>query len=164
MITLEKISIKHKASLVRLLNNVNVEKWLLQIPSPYTTEDADIWINKNINEKDNGTDFCYAIENNGELTGGIGLHKKYEHSAEVGYWIGEEYWNRGFGKQALNKILDFGFNKLNLQRIHAHVFEENIASEKLLLKCGFEFEGLLKKYHIKGTDIINSKLFSKVVD
>jgi|GEM_PF-4369546 len=58
MITLEKISIKHKASLVRLLNNVNVEKWLLQIPSPYTTEDADIWINKNINEKDNGTDFC----------------------------------------------------------------------------------------------------------
>jgi len=82
----------------------------------------------------------------------------------VGYWLGEEYRGNGYASEALNKILDFGFNKLNLQRIHAHVFEENIASEKLLLKCGFEFEGLLKKYHIKGTDIINSKFFGKVVD
>jgi len=96
--------------------------------------------------------------------GGIGLHKKFEHSAEVGYWVGEEYWGKGYATEALNKILDKGFNELNFTRIQAHVFEGNIASEKLLLKCGFEYERFLKNFHNKGNSFINSKLFAKVVD
>lgn len=163
MIELVKYSPKHKASLIRLLNNINVEKWLLQVPNPYTSEEADIWIEKcRLAEYDN-MDFSYAIENDGKLVGGIGLHKKFEHSAEVGYWIGEEFWEKGYATEALKKILDIGFNRLKFSRIHAHVFEGNIASEKLLLKCGFEYEGLLKKCHKKGNEYINSKLFAKVI-
>lgn len=163
MIKLVKYSAKHKESLVRLLNNKNVEKWLLQVPNPYTSADADFWIDKcNLNENQN-TDFSFAIEDEGIHVGGIGLHKKFEHSAEVGYWIGEEYWGKGYATKGLNKILFEGFNRLKLTRIHAHVFEGNIASEKLLLKCGFEYEGLLKKCHKKGEDYIDSKLFAKVI-
>ncbi|HMS64732.1 MAG TPA: GNAT family N-acetyltransferase [Ignavibacteria bacterium] len=163
MIELVKYSLKHKKELVRLLNNKNIEKWLLQVPFPYTSEDADFWINRcNVAENEN-TDYSFAIENDGKMTGGIGLHKKFEHSAEVGYWIGEEYWGKGYATEALNKILDIGFNELNFSRIHAHVFEGNIASEKLLLKCGFEYEGFLKKCHKKGNEYFNSKLFAKVI-
>lgn len=164
MIELTGNSVKHRDSLVRLLNNKNVEKWLLQVPHPYTYEDADFWINKCLNDSGGNTDFSYAIEKDGIHIGGIGLHKKFEHSAEVGYWIGEEFWGKGFATEALNKILDKGFNDLNFSRIHAHVFEGNIASEKLLLKCGFEYEGFLKKCHKKGNQFLNSKLFAKVVD
>lgn len=163
MIELVKYTSLHKETLVRLLNNHNVEKWLLQVPSPYTTEEADIWINKCKTGENENTDFSYAIENDGSLVGGIGLHKKFEHSAEVGYWIGEEFWGKGYATTALNNILEIGFNDLNFTRIHAHVFEGNVASEKLLLKCGFEFEGLLKKCHKKGDEYFNSKLFAKVI-
>ncbi|MEO6695179.1 MAG: GNAT family N-acetyltransferase [Ignavibacteria bacterium] len=160
MIELVKHSAKHRDSLVKLLNNKNVEKWLLQVPYPYSYEDADFWLNKSVNDSDS---FSFAIENNGLHVGGIGLHKKYDHSAEVGYWIGEEYWGKGFGTEALEKILDVAFNELNLVRVHAHVFDGNIASEKILIKCGFEYEGFLKKVHKKNNDFINSKLYAKVI-
>ena len=163
MIELVKYSTKHRDSLVHLLNNENVEKWLLQIPSPYTYEDADFWLNKTNEGADSHEVFGFAIENDGVHIGGIGLHKKYEHSAEVGYWIGEDYWGKGFATEALNKILYKAFNELNFVRIFAHVFEDNIASEKLLIKCGFEYEGLLKKVHKKKDTYFNSKLFAKVV-
>ncbi len=64
MIELTSISEKHRDSLVRLLNNPNVEKWLLKIPSPYTHEDADFFINRCIMEEEEKTVFPYAIENN----------------------------------------------------------------------------------------------------
>jgi len=135
---------------------------LLQIPSPYTYADADFWLNKCITNKDNGIDFPFAIENDSTHVGGIGLHKKLEHSVEVGYWIGEEYWGRGYGTSALNKVLDIAFKELNFERVQAHVFDGNIASEKLLLKCGFEYEGFVKKCHKKGDVFINSKLYAKI--
>src|SRR4029078_3501333 len=106
-----------------LLNNENVEKWLLQIPSPYSYEDADFWLNKIKEGMDSQEIFGFAIENDGVNCGGIGLHKKYDHSAEVGYWIGEDYWGKGFATEALNKILYKAFNELNFVRIFAHVFE-----------------------------------------
>ena len=154
---------KHRDSLVKLLNNVNVERWLLQIPSSYTYEDADSWLKRCKENSEDEIDFAYVIENEGIHVGGIGLHKKFEHSAEVGYWIGEEYWGKGFATAALDKILYMGFNELKLTRIHAHVFEGNTGSEKVLLKCGFEYEGFLKKCHKKGNTFINSKLFAKVI-
>ena len=163
MIELVKHSEKHKESLVKLLNNKNVEKWLLQIPSPYTEEDAVYWINNCKKNENENRDFSFAVENDGVHIGGVGLHKKFEHSAEIGYWIGEEHWGKGFATIAINKILDIGFNNLNFSRIHAHVFEGNIPSEKVLLKCGFEYEGFLKKCHKKGNEFINSKLFAKVI-
>ena len=68
------------------------------------------------------------------------------------------------GSVLVRQLLNKGFNELNFTRIQAHIFEGNIASEKLLLKCGFEYEGLLKKCHKKGEVYFNSKLFAKVVD
>lgn len=164
MIELVKNSENHRDSIVKLLNNKNIEKWLLQVPHPYTYNDADFWLNKCGNEAVDGDSFSFAIENDGLHVGGIGLTKKNEHSAELGYWIGEEYWNRGFATKAIELILDKGFNEFQFARIHAHTFEGNIASEKLLMKCGFEYEGLLKKIHKKGDTFINSKLFAKVID
>ncbi|MEO8664119.1 MAG: GNAT family N-acetyltransferase [Ignavibacteria bacterium] len=164
MIELVSHSSKHRDSLVRLLNNKEVEKWLLQVPSPYTYDDADFWLKKCNDDSHDREVFGYAIENDGVHVGGIGLHKKYEHSAEVGYWIGEDYWGKGFGTTALNKILDKAFNELNFVRVFAHVFDGNAASDKILLKCGFEYEGLLKKVHMKNNRYINSKLFAKVID
>lgn len=162
MIEIVNISLKHRDSLVRLLNNNNVERWLLKVPSPYLLSDADEFIQNNMAQSNNENDFCFFIEHKGELAGGIGLHKKFKHSAEVGYWIGEEFWGRGFATIALQKILEKAFSEYKFTRVQAHVFEGNTASEKVLLKNGFEFEGLLKKYHKKGNEFINSKLFSRV--
>ncbi len=163
MITLEEITSNHRESFVKLLNNENVTKWLLVIPFPYTVKDAEDFIQRCAEYRNTGQDYLFAIENDGVHIGGIGIHLKgSHHKGELGYWLGEQYWHKGYMTQAISKMSDFAFNKLNLKRLYAGIFENNIASEKLLLKCGFEYEGLLRKSLKKGDDLINEKIFSKV--
>jgi RimJ/RimL family protein N-acetyltransferase len=70
------------------------------------------------------------------------LHK----NAELQIRIGEsEYQNQGFGKEAIQLLVDYGFNDLNLIRIYLHVFSDNQRAIKAYQYCNFEIEGLLKK-------------------
>lgn len=161
MISLEKITDKYRDSLERLLNNENVSKWLLHVPFPYSLSDADEFIEKC---KSNKADHLFAIEKDGVLIGGIGIHIKGEHKAEIGYWIGEEYWGKGYATEALKKVVTIAFKDLNLKRIYAGTFEDNLASEKLLLKCGFKYEGTLRKSLKKDDVYYNEKIFSIIAD
>lgn len=65
---------------------------------------------------------------------------------EVSYYVWERYWGNGFAVEALKRVIAFGFNDLNLERIQAIVDIRNISSEKVLMQAGFEKEGLLRKY------------------
>ena len=91
------------------------------------------------------------------------MHQRAGHCYETGYWIGEPYWGKGFATEALNKVLDFAFDELQIVRVQAFVFEGNTASERVLEKCGFKQEGFLLKSYIKDNKYINSKLFAKVI-
>ena len=163
MVDIVKYSKRHKATLIKLLNNRNVSDWLLLVPNPYTEKDAKWWLRHCKELEGNGRDFVFALEKNSEHIGGISLHKNLEHSAELGYWLGEPYWGKGYMIDSINKILNIGFKDLKLTRIFAYAFENNTNSEKVLIKTGFEYEGLLKKYHKKGETFINSKLYAKII-
>lgn len=163
MIELVKYCDNHRDSLVQLLNNKNVSDWLLLVPYPYTLLDAYWWLNKCKETEGNGKDYNFAIERNGVHIGGIGIRKKYEHACEIGYWLGEVYWGKGYMKHAIIDMILFAVNELNLVRISAEVFEDNTRSEKLLEKCGFEYEGTLKKKHKKGDRYINAKQYAFVI-
>ena len=88
--------------------------------------------------------------------GWCGYHTWYtpHRRAEIGYQIAEEYQNRGLMKEALIPIIDYGLNKMNLQRIEAYVGEENTASLRLMEIFEFKKEGLMKKhYNIDGVNV-----------
>lgn len=162
MLKLVKYSEKHLEYLPEYLSNDNVVKWLLVVNNPYTNEDADKWLQfckENENKKEN---YLFAIEIDSEFTGGIGLHKISEHCFDVGYWIAEKFWGKGYATDALNTITAFAFNELKIDRIQAFVFEGNEASERVLEKCGYEYEGFLRKSHKKGNTFYNSKLYAKI--
>jgi len=140
-------------SLIENLNNLHVSKWLLVVPYPYKIKDAKWWVNhtkRQWKDKDK-KDFNFGIELKEEkkVIGGIGLTKvdKFNGTAEVGYWLGENYWRMGYGSEALEVILKLAFNKLKLRRITAGVFEGNPSSGKLLEKFGATYEGMKRKSH-----------------
>ena len=66
-VELKQFSDKHIPALCELLNNENVSKWLLQVPFPYTQQDAEVWINKCKDHTEKKTDFVFAIEKDGLL-------------------------------------------------------------------------------------------------
>lgn len=146
MILLRKFQLSDRDSLVRLANNPNISRNMRDaFPSPYTLEDADQFIQKVTSEKPNTV---FAIQENGIHVGNVGLHPAtdvYRRSAELGYIIGEPYWGRGIATRAVEKIVEFGFNELDLVRIYANVFSFNPASARVLEKVAFEYEGRATK-------------------
>jgi len=114
-------------------------------PSPYTLEDARKFLDM-VNNQHPKTYF--AIEFQGEYVGNISLSTGSDinrKSAEIGYFIGEPFWNQGIATRAVNLITRFGFGKLDIVRIHTGVFQYNRASQRVLEKCGFEKEAVFKK-------------------
>lgn len=92
----------------------------------------------------------WGIEKKGTpgLIGTIGFHAyhlKYKR-AEIGYEIHPDHWRKGYMLEAVEKIVDYGFDELNLTRIGAVIFVENEPSSTLIRKAGFVEEGILKKY------------------
>ncbi|TKI70648.1 GNAT family N-acetyltransferase [Lysinibacillus mangiferihumi] len=66
--------------------------------------------------------------------------------AEIGYELHPDFWRKGYTKEAVAEIVAFGFEKMELNRIGAIVFIENVASNQLLTHLGFRKEGVLKEY------------------
>jgi ribosomal-protein-alanine N-acetyltransferase len=65
--------------------------------------------------------------------------------AEMGYALGKNYWNKGYTTEAVREIIKFGFDRMQLNRIQAKCEIDNVASEKVMLKCGMKYEGTARK-------------------
>lgn len=83
-----------------------------------------------------------------QLAGIISLHSIdfANHRAEIGYWLVKEARNKGIGTAAVELLTEYGLMTMGFRRIDALVDNRNEASKRLLIKAGYEFEGLLKKY------------------
>ena len=99
---------------------------------------------------------------NGNVVGGIGLNNIEKHKAEIGYWLGKEYWDKGIMTEVVKLVTNFGFKRLKLRRIYAYIFIRNKASIRILKKNGYKCEGLLKKHHLKKGKFIDVLLYAKV--
>ena len=72
-------------------------------------------------------------------------------NAEAGYWIGRPFWSRGYATEALRAVLAYGFEGLELHRIHAHHFARNSASGRVMQKADMQLEGVHRE-HAKKDD------------
>jgi RimJ/RimL family protein N-acetyltransferase len=108
------------------------------------------------------TNFCIEVE--GAAAGGIGFllgEDVHRHTAEVGYWLGEEFWRRGIMTEAVTAFSDFCFANFPLRRVYAEPFANNPASVRVLEKAGFVFEGRLKSNVVKSGQLLDSLLYAK---
>jgi ribosomal-protein-alanine N-acetyltransferase len=131
-----------EASLVRYANNRNVSRNLRdRFPYPYTAADADEWIKLAVAQT-RPTSFAIVVE--GEAVGGIGIELGtdiFRRSAEIGYWLGEPFWGRGIATEALRAVTEYAFERFDICRLHAGVFDWNPASARVLEKAGYTLEG-----------------------
>lgn len=168
MQTLQQISIRpwdsgDSLNLVSLANNKNISCFLTdRFPNPYTIADAENWIRlcSNLNPV---TQMAITFRN--ELAGSIGANIRpdiYKKTAELGFWLGEHYWNRGIATEAVKEFCAYCFEELQMNRISARVFEENISSTKVLQKAGFQFQCVLRKEIIKNEIVHDALLFDLI--
>lgn len=154
-------------ALVEFLNDREIYERTLRIPFPYTVADAQAWfaLSRKLTEH-NGQTVNWAIRDEpGKLIGGVALEApgpERSHRAEIGYWLARPFWGRGIMSLAVAAVCRQAFESLGLLKITAHVFAFNVASARVLEKCGFEQEGYLKWHYLKDGKFVDAKVFGLV--
>jgi RimJ/RimL family protein N-acetyltransferase len=154
---------RDRYTIVRHANNRRVSINLRdRFPYPYTARDARSWLEVIVDHKPE-TNFAIAVA--GEAVGGIGFdiqHDVARRSAEIGYWLGEEFWGRGIATEALTAVTDYAFANFDLCRVYAHVFDWNASSARVLEKAGYAYEGRLRKSVIKEGQTIDQLMYAMI--
>lgn len=155
-VILRPLKMEDAPKMAELANNEKISINLRDgFPHPYTLKDAEEFINQ---FGQHNQMKVFAIEYNGEYAGNIGLHTGedvYRRSAEIGYFLGEPYWNKGIMTEAVRQMTAYGFKNLNIVRIHTGIFDYNKASQRVLEKCGFKKEAVLEKAIFKNNALWN---------
>lgn len=131
-------------------------------PYPYKFEDAKNYALSCINNGET-EQICRAIVIDNRAVGSVGIFKKddvYCKSAEIGYWLAEEYWGRGIMTLAVTQLCDMAFEKFDIVRIFAEPFAHNLGSIKVLQKSGFVLEGTLKNSVFKNGNLFDSCIYA----
>lgn len=138
----------------RLAGAREIADTTLNIPHPYPDGVAEKWINTHHEEYEKSGSVVWAVtlNNSEQLIGAIGLTTNREFDrAELGYWISQPFWGRGYCTEAAKAALGYGFGQAGLNRIFANHLTRNPASGKVMQKIGMKKEGEMRQ-HIKKWD------------
>ena len=131
-------------------------------PSPYPLSIAEAWCGGGSREPAYG--YVWGIECEEQVIGCIAIWQDdgwLRCNAEVGYWIGRQFWQRGITSAALKLVCDWGWASMpELTRIYAPIFFRNVGSQAVAKSCGFEQEGILRKSAIKAGEVIDRTLWA----
>src|SRR5919198_2019057 len=175
LVNLRELSVNDAQDIAHIMN-YNISKYLYEVPDPYSVEDALNFINTAHNDFKSLSALHFAIEYKGMpehrnnypvLVGSIGLKNidLINKKANLGYWIGEEYWGRGIATECVGLIIDYAFySGLGLKQISAYVFPENKASIRVLEKNGMKNKGEVNEYHKISKRYRNSLKYAIVRD
>lgn len=145
---------------LRYLNMREIERMMLTLPQPYTQAHHETFLIK----LQTVTDLYFrVIEVDGKMAGAISLGGiEPGHKATLGYWLAPELWGRGLMARAILPFTQEGFERYDLRRIQAYVFAHNPASARVLEKCGYLCEGVLRQDVMKDGHIIDRTVYSKL--
>lgn len=134
------------------------------LPYPYTEQDGKEFISAMLAANENDT-FAFAITVNGKVIGSIGAFRQtniHNKTAELGYYIAEEYWGKEIMTEAVKQLCDYVFSHTDIIRIYAEPFAYNIGSCRVLEKAGFQYEGTLRSNALKNGNVLDMKMYSKL--
>lgn len=131
------------------------------IPHPYPDGEAERWISTHPIAFKEGLSVAFAVAQRRDnlLIGAMGLelHPKHQR-AEVGYWIGREYWGSGYATEALKAVLAYAFSR-GVHRVWAEHFSHNPASGRVMQKAGMRHEGTLRHHMVKGDQPVDCEVY-----
>lgn len=150
-------------SLARFANDRSVWRNVRDaFPHPYTLEDAETFLQRTIGAEPE-TNLAIAVAD--AAVGGIGFTLQADvarRSAEIGFWLGAPYRNRGIATAAARAVAEHAFATHDLDRIFAQVFEWNGASLRVLERAGFQREGVLRRAAVKDGAVLDVFLYARL--
>lgn len=157
-----QLAVPYAAELrLRPLEAADLESWCAYLSQPGAVEHTS-WAVQSVDDlrpalamynadpPDSPIRFAIVDVAAGRLAGTIGFHtiSSINRTAEIAYDLHPDYWGRGIATAACLACLDWGFSQRGYVRIQATVLDTNRASARVVEKCGFVREGLLRRYRM----------------
>lgn len=153
------------AALAAALSNRRVQDNLRDgLPYPYTEEDGRAYIAAMLAAEKNDT-FSFAVTVDGRVVGNVGAFRQgniHRRTAELGYYLAEEYWGRGIMTEAVRQLCDRLFAETDILRIFAEPFADNVGSCRVLEKAGFSYEGTLRAHAVKNGRVLDMRMYARL--
>ena len=160
---IRKWKLSDAADLAAAISNKKIQNNLRDgLPYPYTEQDGVDYISNMLSANEDET-FAFAITADDKVIGSIGVFRQeniHRQTAELGYYISEEYWGKGIMTEAVKQICEYVFSHSDIIRIYAEPFAYNTASCRVLEKAGFQYEGTLRDNAVKNGKVIDMKMYS----
>ena len=121
---------------LKMFNNPNIKKFITADPNPYTYENRFMCVKESL-ETDTLIILSMFDKESGKFIGNIDFDNITLSDAKIGIIINEEFQNRHYGLEALNRFIDYGFNDLKLEEIYLGVYSNNYRAIHLYEKLGF---------------------------
>jgi RimJ/RimL family protein N-acetyltransferase len=121
-----------------------IARWLALVPQPYTEEHARFYVEECLQADEGRRPFAIADASTGEVVGSIDMHISRLQTGHVGYWVAAQARGRGVAPDALRTLSRWAFESLGLGRVELVTDPENIASQRVAEKAGFQREGVLR--------------------
>lgn len=162
---LRKWRLEDAGELASMLSDKRVQDNLRDgLPYPYTEQDGRDYITAMLSADENST-FAFAIIYEGKVIGSIGAFRQgniHRRTAELGYYIGADYWGKGIMTEAVKQLCSYIFENTDIIRIFAEPFAYNKGSCRVLEKAGFLFEGVMRSNAVKNGRVIDMRLYGLV--
>lgn len=163
--TIREWKLSDKNDLANALNNKKVLDNLRDgLPYPYNAADAEQYI-KAMLAADKTKTFAFAVTADDKVIGSVSAFRQeniHSKTAELGYYISQEYWNRGVMTGAVKQLCEYLFCNTDIIRIFAEPFARNTASCRVLEKAGFNLEGTLRANAVKNGKTEDMNIYALV--
>ena len=125
--------------LAHLAASRRIAEMLARMPHPYGEAEAEAFVAASAARAD-GCVYALTLGDNGAFIGCAALNA-VPHGLELGYWIGEAWWGRGYATEAAHALVDHGFRASEVRLVQASCRVINPASRRVIQKCGFHYVG-----------------------
>jgi RimJ/RimL family protein N-acetyltransferase len=150
---LRAFSLADAQEVQRLAGDKRIADTTVTIPHPYSLELARQWIGTHAQLATDAKALTFAMTSisTGGMVGAISLlnPRKLDSRTDLGYWVGVEHWRRGYCTEAMQALITCTHQVLGLTRFTAQCMASNVASSRVMQKCGLVHEGTLKRHLLK---------------
>ncbi len=149
---LEPVAAYHIEAVQVLASQPEVQR-TTQLPEPYPADGARVFIQESMLLRDQGLRQVFAIVVEGELAGLCGFHDICQGFAQLGYWLGKQWWGKGHASEAVRQLVQQGFVEFNLELVYSQCLLTNRASIRVLEKTGLHLTEVKKLPNSKWSDV-----------
>ena len=140
-------------------------KWLPFVAFTKEVADTEKFVTAAVNAPEEQFEYIFTIRKHHEFIGIIGFKQtdRINKKTEIGYWLSEPFQKQGIVTKAVEKLCDFAFHKLDINRIQIKCAVDNTSSSKIPQRLGFVFEGIERQGELLTGDVFaDLEVYSKL--